>query len=82
MPRKISDADAVRSLVMVRNVDAAITVMIQFGNPSDNNDGFDVLAGDTFSIDRNVPEFKMDEEIYMWCLVTGAINNNVKIIVG
>ena len=80
--RKFYDHDSDRSLILIRNTDAAVAVMVQFGQPADPTDGFDILAGDTFSIDRNILAFDMSQEIYVWCPTAGNVNNNIKSIVG
>ena len=80
--RKFYDTDKDRSLIIIRNTDAAVPVLVQFGQPADPLDGFDILAGDTFTIERAFILFDMSQEIYVWCPTAGAVNNNIKTIVG
>lgn len=74
-PRKHFDADARRGIFMLRNTDAAIIIRVQFGHPGSVEDFFEVLPGDTLTLDRG----DLSQEIYI--MADTAMSNN-KTMVG
>lgn len=69
-PQLFFPADKERGVFILRNTDAVLTIRCQFGPPSNELDGFDVLAGDTLTLDRG----DLTQTIYIWA--TGAMSNN------
>lgn len=73
-PQLFFPADKQRGIFILRNTDAAIIIRCQFGSPSNALDGFDVLAGDTLTLDRG----DLTQEIYIWA-ATATSNNNLMV---
>ena len=61
-PQKFFADDKGRGIVIIRNTDPLIIIRLQFGSPSDSRDGFEILAGDTLTLDRG----DLSQAIYLW----------------
>ena len=74
-PFKFFEADARRGIFIFRNRDAVVIAHVQFGPPNSNVDFFDILPGDTLTLDRG----DLTQEIYLFA---DTANSNNQTLVG
>lgn len=72
-PREQFGKDDRRGIFIFRNTHPTDTAYVQFGVPSNRDDGFPVLAGDTLTLDRG----DLSQAIFIWTsTITGNSTNN------